>query len=188
MSAIKIAAFDPAMRNWGMAALHYTPGYEVFEVVRLELQRTESEAGKKVRKSSDDLRRATECHNAAFRFAEWADVIVAEAPEGTQSARSAFSNGMSIGLLAALGMTRPLFTVDPYQPKKIATGRKTATKDEMIAWAISLYPTAPWLRYRGEIVAANEHLADAMAIAHAAVKTPEFRAADTMHSRFTPSS
>jgi hypothetical protein len=183
---IRITAFDPAMRNWGMAKMlveiAQNGGHRIeLTLVDLRLVQTESLAGKTVRKSSDDLRRASEAYSAALEWALWADLLCAEVPTGAQSARAAFGNGMSVGLLAALARERPLIQVDPYEPKKIVTGRKTATKDEMIRWAVREFPDAPWIRARGKsdgkITDANEHLADACAIARAALGTEQFKQA-----------
>lgn len=181
---IKVAAFDPALRNWGMAKVLYNVSSRDMTVTDLKLLSTESEAGKQVKKSSDDLRRAGESFAAAMAYAEWADLLVAEVPSGAQSARAALGNGMSIGLLAALRHYKPLIEVDPISVKKTVTGRKTASKDEMIAWATATYPTAPWLtrKLKGEVVFVdkNEHLADAVAICRTALATNEFRAAVQM--------
>jgi Holliday junction resolvasome RuvABC endonuclease subunit len=88
---------------------------------------------------------------------------------------------MSIGLLAALSARRNLIQVSPIEAKKAATGRKTASKDEMIAWATAKWPHAPWLTKKRHGAVSytddNEHLADALAIAAAGVQTVEFRAA-----------
>lgn len=179
---LKLLAIDPALRNVGLARLIVTEGR--LEVDELILVQTENEAGKTIRKNSDDLRRASEAYAQMQAQAEWAQVIAAEIPSGTQSARGAMSNGISLGLLAALGTQRPLIQVSAAEAKKVATGRKTASKDEMIQWATKLHPQAAWKRLRdkpdGRLLDSNEHLADAVAIGLAAINTPEFRAAIAM--------
>jgi len=181
---IEVLAIDPAMRNWGLARLMICPHQLTIQVVDLKLVTTESQAGKTVRKSSDDYRRAQEAFAAAHAWAQIADLIMAEVPSGSQSSRASLGAGMSIMGLAALGTMRPLIQVNPIEAKKAVTGRKTASKDEMIAWASAKYPQAPWIRARGKstgaLVDANEHLADALAIAHAGVQTAEFRSAISM--------
>jgi len=180
VNKIRLLSCDPALANWGLARLIVDPASLEIEVVDLKLVKTESEAGKTVRKSSDDYRRAQEAYGAALLWAMSSDIITAEVPSGSQSSRASLGAGMSIGLLAALGVQKPLIQVSPVEAKKAVTGRKTASKDEMIAWATSRYPDAPWIRARGSsgrLVDANEHLADALAIAHAGVRTAEFRSA-----------
>lgn len=181
---IKVASFDPAMRNWGMAKLLIDPDSNTIKVVDMRLIVTVSEAGKTVRKSSDDLRRASVSYNSALEYALWADVIFAEVPSGSQSSRASLGAGMSIMALAALGFVRPLIQVSPVEAKRAVTGRSTASKDEMIEWAVARHPDAPWLRKKVKgvisLIDANEHMADALAIAQAGVLTAEFRSAVSM--------
>jgi hypothetical protein len=181
---VRLLAVDPALRNLGFARLVMPLEGGALRLEGLRLVQTENGAGKTVRKNSDDLRRASEGWEAMCEEAAWADLVAAEIPSGTQSARGAMSNGISLGLLAALARLRPLIQVTALEAKRVATGRKTASKDEMITWATGLYPQAPWLRRKlsGEmrLLDANEHLADAVAIGLAATQTPEFRAALSM--------
>jgi hypothetical protein len=176
---IKIVGFDPAMSNMGIAQATLDLDTMTFNVDNLLLVQTESNAGKTVRKSSDDLRRAKILHEALQDACKHASFAVAEVPTGTQSARGALGNGMSIGVLASCPI--PLIEVSPTEAKLASTGCKTSTKGEMIAWAIDKYPNANWLltRRKGALVPINdnEHLADACAIIEAGIKTPEFKAA-----------
>lgn len=179
MRRLKLLAIDPALRNVGLARLVISDqGIEVDDLI---LVQTGNEAGKTVRKNSDDLRRATEAYEVMKAHAKWADVVAAEIPSGTQSARGAMSNGISLGLLAAIGNIRPLIQITAAEAKKIATGRRTASKDEMIRWAVDRYPDAPWMRkkFKGvmRLLDCNEHLADAVAIGLAAAASSELRSA-----------
>jgi Holliday junction resolvasome RuvABC endonuclease subunit len=186
-NSIKVLFVDPSQRNLGLARALVDPA--TFEISPLPsgllLTHTDSEAGKKVRKSSDDLRRATELAEVLREGEAWADLIMAEIPSGSQSARACLGAGVCIGLLASL--TKPLIQVSPTEAKKVAVGRATATKDEMIDWAYKLYPNLNWLTHGGskrpgKLTDANEHLADALAIGYAGVMTLEFRAAAAMHN------
>lgn len=190
MNGLTLLAIDPALRNVGLARL-FVAGNGDVSILDLRLVKTESEAGKTVRKNSDDLRRATAAFEAILHMAAGVDLIAAEIPSGTQSARGAMSNGISLGLLAALGVIQPpLIEVSAAEAKRVATGRKNATKDEMIAWAANKYPHAPWLRkkLKGSVslIDANEHLADAVAIGHAALKTPAVQTALKIKSSLVP--
>lgn len=180
-AVIKVLAIDPSLRNWGLSKLVVDPATSTFRVLEMKLVKTESEAGKTVRKSSDDLRRAGLSYAEAYAWAGWADMLIAEVPSGSQSSRASLGAGMSIGLLAALAHHRPLIQVSPIDAKRAAVGRKVASKDEMIAWAMKHYPDAGWLtrKVKGEVVPvdANEHLADSLAIAEAGIRTVEFRSA-----------
>ena len=82
-------------------------------------------------------------------------------------------------------LNKPLIEVTPTEAKKASVGRATATKDEIIDWAFKKYPNLNWLKSAqskrpSKLTDANEHLADAIAVGHAGVKTSEFRAAAAM--------
>jgi Holliday junction resolvasome RuvABC endonuclease subunit len=109
-----------------------------------------------------------------------------EIPHGSQSARAMASYGFSIGILASCPI--PLVQVQAAETKMAAVGTRTASKEEMIHWASQTYPNLPWKRYpkdvvfrgkvtrrAGEIHEDQEHLADALAVVHAGVKTDQFQ-------------
>lgn len=174
---IAVSAFDPSLANFGMARLSLDLQTLRFEVQALQLVQTEKKASKQVRQNSDDLRRARELAIAFQEFAALTKIGFAEVPTGAQSARAMYAFGVSVGLLAACPV--PLIQVQPHETKLATVGTKTASKEEMIEWAVETYPEAPWLKHiRGgkEVVGnKNEHLADALAIAHAGVKTDQFQ-------------
>lgn len=177
---IQIVGIDPAIRNFGYAQAVYDVKTQSLSFTTVRLVSTEKDTCKTVRRNSDDLRRAA-THLAALRaMCAGMNLAVAEIPTGTQSARGAMSNGISIGILAACPL--PLIQVLPHEVKMAAVGHKQAAKEEMIEWAMSKYPHLPWLLQekngkgfkKGEPVAANEHLADAVAIVHAGIATEQF--------------
>lgn len=178
---VKVLSLDPSQRNLGMAKLLIAPNGAI-EVMDLELVETEKSDLKQVRKNSDQLRRAREQYEALKEWEAWADLVMSEIPTGSQSASAMFGNGICIGLLASID--KPLIQVQPTETKKASVGRATATKEEIIAWATKLYPDAPWKRLNdkptGRIVDKNEHLADAIAVGWAGIRTAEFRAALSM--------
>ena len=182
MTKINILSLDPSLNNLGIALMSYDVESASLSIISMKLFTTDNEAGKKVRKSSDDLRRAKELRETLTDWQKKASIVCAEVPTGCQSARGALANGIVIGVLASI--TLPLIEVSPSEAKKAALGKKTGSKEEMIAWSVEQYPNASWLKrkFKGQIVhtAANEHLADAVAIAHAAVDTLEFKSAMAM--------
>lgn len=183
---LTVVGCDPSLQNWGLARAIVrlsnltTLAEPKLEISGLRLVRTAPAGGKRVvRKSSDDLQRATVISQEFRAFSTGAALCMVEVPSGCQSARGAMSNGICVGILA--NSLIPLIQVDPSEVKLATVGSKTASKADMIAWAVGLYPNADWLRDRGgSLIAANEHLADAIASIHAGIKTPEFRAAASM--------
>ena len=170
---MKILAVDPSLRGFGMAKFLLDPDTLELELLELELVKTESDKSKKVRRNSDDLRRAREISKRFQALASDRNMVFAEIPTGSQSARSNLSFGMMIGILA--NSPRPVM---PVETKLASVGKKTASKEEIIAWAVDKYPNGDWRRYKrkGQLLLAddNEHLADACAIAEAGLLTDEF--------------
>lgn len=174
---IKVLAVDPSMRNFGMAKFSLDMNTLDLDLLNLRLAKTESLAGKTVRKNSDDLRRATEIKMAFFEEVADCMYVFAEIPSGAQSARASYGFGMQVGIIAC--SPAPVIQVMPLETKIASVGRKSASKEEMINWATERYPDGNWLRARGKSTGAftadNEHLADACGIAHAGLLTDEFR-------------
>lgn len=180
---IRVLGLDPAFRNVGMALVDVDLHTKELHPVDLRLIVTEKDSSKQVRVSSDKLRRASEIAHALRQWQTRASIVAAEIPTGGQDANSAASFGISIGLLGSL--TLPLIEVSPAEAKLAATGKKTATKPQMIEWATTTWPDLNWLRLRdkptGRLLDANEHLADAIAIVKAATLTKQFDQAVAMY-------
>lgn len=172
-----IVGIDPALKNFGIAQMTLDTTTMKFKVDGLHLITTEKRANKVVRVNSDDLRRAQELYRDFVRLVSCFSVGFAEIPSGGQSARAVHGFGIAIGILAACPI--PLIQVQAYETKLFTVGTKTASKEEMIEWATETYPDAPWIRHKhkGQLVLsnANEHLADAVAVAHAGIKTDQFQ-------------
>lgn len=183
MSKIHIVGIDPALRNFGFAQATLDVHTLEYTIDNLILVESESEAGKTVRKNSDDLRRAGDLYRGLVNACKGATLAIAEIPVGSQSARAMASYGMCVGVLAACPI--PLIQVTPSEVKIAAVGKKTASKDEMIEWAMNRYPAAPWLMRKSKGVMTpmndNEHLADACAAIEAGLLTSQFQQAVAMY-------
>lgn len=174
MSTLIILGIDAAFSSMGLARMFVeSRGGHIVDVQSLRLVCTEGQHKKEVRKSSDDLRRACELRAALIKESQGALIAMAEVPSGSQSSRASWSLGIAVGILA--GCPIPLVQVSQLEVKLASVGKRTASKDEMIEWARSLYPHANWLTHRGKLTKSNEHLADAIATVHAGVRTDAFR-------------
>lgn len=167
---------DPSMSNTAIVAMSY-PEMKVLD--RLLITTEKASTKKKVRASSDTIARAREIYEEAHRFVNGhkhevdALLLAAETPSGSQSASGMKSYGLSC---AIIGTFPGAFEVTPEEVKLASVGTKTASKAEMIAWAMDLHPELEWYMRGGKQVAGkNEHLADAVAVIYAAMKTPEFQ-------------
>lgn len=174
-TVIKVAGLDPSLSNLGIcyADLVYENGVWRPVITELILQETKPDKNKQVRKNSDDVRRARELVHAIRGVEEVTHMIFAEVPVGSQSARAMASYGISVGTLAVID--RPLIQVDPNSVKMVATGIRTASKNQMIDAAMSEQPGAPWLTRGGKPLGKNEHLADAYFAIKAGLKTDQFK-------------
>jgi len=175
MGIVRVAGIDPSLRNTGLAIMdiHSEDG-SFYNMVGLHLLSTKPPKNKTQRKSSADFMAASEIASALrYQLAKNdVRVVFAEVPSGTQSARASFALGISLGIIASV-VPAPI-EVTPMQTKVHSIGIKTATKQEMIEWAVGQYPDAPWLRRGDKLLNANEHLADAIGVVHAGLMTPEW--------------
>jgi Holliday junction resolvasome RuvABC endonuclease subunit len=183
MKTIKAIAIDMAFANMGLARVDITMQGKVLRVhgKGLLLVSTEREGHKQVRKSSDDLRRALILVKELNGFAGDAQIAFAEVPSGSQSASAARALGIAVGALASCPI--PIIEVSPMEVKKLFSpdGKRKVPKTEIIAWAMKEWPDLPWLRHGGKATLANEHLADAMAVAMAGIATTEFKQLIAIH-------
>lgn len=178
---IKIVGFDPSMSNWGICKATLDVSTMEWAVDDLLLIETESESKKGVIKQSDDLRRARIVKEGMIEACEDASFAISEIPFCNPAGYSAanFNSGLVTGVLAACPI--PLIQVFPAEVKQKATGIRSASKGEMIEWAMNRFPNAPWRmrKLKGKEVptAANEHLADAVASINAGLDSQQLKQA-----------
>lgn len=177
MALIKVAGLDGSMRNFGIAKMLFDTNTSDLSVIDFKLIETQKTKNKQVRASSDTYNRAREIAVETQAALADCDICFAEIPFGGQSYDAVLGFGMVIGIYASLAV--PLIEVAPVETKKSTVGTATASKEEMIDWAFSTYPHAPWLTVKraGKLAPTkkNEHLADGCAVVHAGIKTPAFR-------------
>jgi Holliday junction resolvasome RuvABC endonuclease subunit len=172
---LKFVAIDSSLANTGVAIGSIDPLGKP-TVHRIALVETEKSKNKQVRASTDTIDRCRQ----TFKFVdqilkeEKPHVIFVETPQGSQSSAAMKSYGATCQLIASL-IPAPI-EVTPNEVKMGSVNLATANKTTMINWAHKLYPNLEWFinRSTGELQNKNEHLADAIAIVHAGVKTAQF--------------
>ena len=178
---IRVVGQDPSLRNWGLAIGTYELETGHLEIIRLDLTNPVLPTGKQTRQNSSDLESAFQLYKGAMAAAEGAHAVFVEVPVGSQSARAMASYGVCVGVLGALRATGvPFFEVTPTEVKLAGAGVKTATKQEMIAWAVAKHPEANWPKYSqsGRTLiseAKAEHQADAIAAIYAGLASQPFQ-------------
>lgn len=173
---------DPSFRNWGLAEGSLDLESGELNSLKLSLVETGDEPkGKQVRQNSWDIEAAEHLMKNVYPLAQQAKVIFVEVPHGSQSASAMKGYGVCIGLLGAIrSFGIPIVEVTEAESKKVFTGKRTATKTEMINKAMEYYPEANWPMYKHKgqmlVSATNaEHMADAIAAIHSGVQTPLFQ-------------
>ena len=91
------------------------------------------------------------------------------------------SYGICVGILGSLraGGT-PIFELNPEEVKKASVGIKTATKTQMIEWAVAKHPEANWPTHNKNgsthiTESSAEHMADAVATIYAGISCQPFQ-------------
>lgn len=178
---IKVVGQDPSLRNWGLAVGTLNLETKKLKIEFLDLTNPELPKGKQVRQNSSDLESAFQLYQGAISASEGAQAVFVEVPVGSQSARAMASYGICVGVLGALRANGiPFFEVTPTEVKLAAVGNKTATKQDMIRWAMAAHPEANWPMYKqnGKAIVSEakaEHMADAIAAIYAGLACNSFK-------------
>lgn len=179
---IKVVGFDPSLRNWGFAIGTVVPGEPgSLQLQRIGLVNPVVSKNKQVRQNSMDLEAAKQLCEGAMTAAQGAHAIFVEVPVGSQSARAMASYGICVGILGSLrAYGIALFEVSPNEVKLAAAGKDSATKTEMIDWAMARHPEVCWPSYtrKGRVLTTAskaEHQADATAAIHAGMASSSFQ-------------
>ena len=178
---LKFVGCDPSLRNWGLAVATFDTATQTLTVNELVLTCPDLPKGKQVRQNSLDLESASQLYESTIATVSGADAVFVEVPVGSQSARAMASYGICVGVLGALRANSvPFFEVTPSEVKLAGAGSKTATKQEMIAWAMNKHPEANWPTYKqnGKSLVSEakaEHQADAVATIYAGMTCNSFK-------------
>jgi Holliday junction resolvasome RuvABC endonuclease subunit len=172
---MKFLSIDSSLANTG-AAIGIIEKDKSVTVKGISLHETKKTSNKQIRASSDTIQRGRSTFKfilAAIQY--WQpDFIFVETPSGSQSSAGMKSYGMTCQLIAGLD-PKPI-EVTPDEVKKASVGNKTASKKEMMEWAYNLFPDLEWdmNKSTGQLKNKNEHMADAIAIVYAGIKTDDF--------------
>jgi hypothetical protein len=178
---LKLIGVDPSLRNWGLAWAAYDTVNHELDIIRLDSLHPDLPKGKQVRQNSLDLESAQQLFAGTAAFVAGAHAVFVEVPVGSQSARAMASYGICVGILGSLRASgTPFLEVTPSEVK-LATGlKKTASKREMIDWAVKRHPAANWPTYmeHGKTLVSEakaEHQADAVAAIYAGLNLNQFK-------------
>lgn len=172
---MKFISIDTSLRYTGIAIgnIDTENNISVSNIVLTETKKTEN---KQVRASSDTIERCRQTHLFVHDILEKEkpDVIFVETPTGSQSANGMKSYGAVCALIASI-ITPPPIEVTPIEVKVAYMNDKTASKEAIINKAAANHPELNWFYHAGKLQNKNEHMADAIAIVHAGIKTNQFK-------------
>jgi len=176
-----LLGMDPSMSNWGISCARYNTVTGEIKITHVDVIQTKLVKQKGVRANSLDIDRAAFVLEGILPYVQQANAIFVEVPVGSQSAAAMKSYAMCVSLLAALRVGGyPFHQLTPTQVKLIATDDPEASKKDMIQWAMTTHPTAPWAMQKkhGVMVPVEnkvEHMADATAAIHAGIELEAFQ-------------
>lgn len=177
MPKLRVIGFDPSMSNWGIAAGTYDTDTKQLSLKTIEVIQTSKGQNKQVRTNSDDMDRSQQIVRELQKYIDAKPhAVFVEVPVGSQSAAAMKSYGVCVGILGALrAQGVPIYPLAPDVLKQHATGSKTASKADMINWAVTRYSQLDWPTLRGKVIASKaEHMADAVAAVETGLKDPSF--------------
>jgi Holliday junction resolvasome RuvABC endonuclease subunit len=167
---MKFLAIDSSLRHTGIAVGNIDKDDNI-KVELIDLHHTEKSNNKQVRASSD----AIDACRLNFKYLQDVinthkpQIIFAETPSGSQSSSGMKSYGATCQLIASL--VPEAIEVTPNEVKMSTVGNKKASKRDMIDWANGKHPDVQWTYHGGRIKNDNEHMADAICIVYAGIKT-----------------
>lgn len=153
----RYVAFDLSLRHTGWAVGSIGPG--LFTVTDIGVINTD--------KSWTDFKAGHYLYKGLWRLTRGRTVVMAEIPYGAQSARAAWSLGVSIGIIAALAYNLPSHKkFIGVKPGAVKTALGLRSKRDIINWAVAEHPDLNW--YHGKsgaiTIDVNNHMADAIGI------------------------
>lgn len=178
--AYKIVGFDPSLNNWGFSIATLNQENTTYSLTIDRVGIIQPNKPEFKRQNQKDLYAGNYLYSYALPLCEGADFIIAELPIGSQSSRAMVSYAMCLGILGSIqshykDLTQFIW-VNPDEVKKASVGSKTASKSEIINWAISKHPEAnfPTKTVKGQTTIVEgkaEHMADSIAAIYAGLPT-----------------
>ncbi len=169
---IRFISIDSSLANTGIATGKIIDNKILID--KIELIQTSKSKIKSIRVSSDTIARCRTTYKFVNEITENynPDIIFMETPSGSQNASGMKSYGATCQLIGSL--SPPPLEVTPNETKIYSVGDKTASKVTIINWAYNKYPNLDWFFHANKLQNKNEHMADAIAIAYAGIKTSEY--------------
>lgn len=176
---LKVAGLDPSMSNWGICIGELDALNGDFEVTSVHVIQPSKHKKTMMRQNSKDVLLSQELYKTNMLLLKDVDILFAELPIGSQSARAMASYGICLAIIGALNENlTTIIEVTPQAVKKIV-GNNNPSKLEMIEWAVDQHPEINFPTYKQKGIryisaAKAEHMADALIAIYAGAQTIQF--------------
>lgn len=177
---LKVAGLDPSMSNWGIAIgeLDLIEGY--LTINEIHVIHPSKHKNTKLTQNVKDVLLAQDLYKDNMHILSDVDIIFAELPVGSQSARAMASYGICLGIVGALNVSLGIeaIKVTPMDVKKVV-GNNNPSKLDIIEWVMTNQPEVDFPTYKQKGVtyisaAKAEHMADAVVAIYAGCKQKPF--------------
>lgn len=170
---MRFISIDSSLSNTGVA-VGQIKNLDHIDIEYIKLHKTKKSKSKQIRASSDVISRCRSTWEFLSDIIKEHDphFIFIETPSGSQNASGMKSYGVTCQLIACLEPRA--MEVTPMEVKVATVGHQKASKEEMIEWAYKRYSDLQWTFHNGKLKNDNEHMADAICVAYAAIATTDF--------------
>ena len=155
---LKVVGLDPSLRNFGVVKclVHPNDHIDIIDMCVIH-----SVVEKHQYNNIADLKSITPMITPLWEAVEDADLIFAELPVGSQSARAMVSYAVCVTLVALLISQGKSVIITRQSQRNKLVGIKQVTKKDMIDWFNTRFPSNPL--FKKLKAAEREHVADAAA-------------------------
>lgn len=170
---IKLASFDPSLRNWGYALLTFDTNTQQLALKSCGVISPPKDIKNLNKQNQKDITTANNLYTNLVDIIKQADIWIAEVPYGSQSSRAMVSYALCCGVLGSmLSYNSKFIQVSPHDVKKFI-GDKNTDKQQIIDWVKQTHQNTLHLILQAKSKA--EHICDAIVACHVAIQTKQFK-------------
>ncbi|TXH57453.1 MAG: hypothetical protein E6Q97_04430 [Desulfurellales bacterium] len=176
-----LIGLDIAFVNTGVVSVHVDENNQVLLNSCYVIETEKNQTSEKVSSTLDNVRRAQIIHEGLRETLDEVRpvAVIVESMSWPRNAASAIKMAMAWGAIAPLLKNYPVIEVSPQDIKLLATGKRSATKQEVERGVLNLLPSSAWARDVVEThvqkASLREHCYDALGAVLAAQRTEKYR-------------
>lgn len=176
-----VVGLDISFRSTGVVSVTIGDDNSALLSSCFVIETEKNSTSEKVSATVDNIRRAQKIYRELHEFLSEAkpDVIVVESQSWPRNSSSALKMALAWGAIAPLLEGIPLIEVSPQDIKMLATGSRSASKQDVQKGVLNLVPSSAWVK---QVVASQirteglqEHCYDALGAVLAAQRTEKYQ-------------